>query len=133
MTCDVDTATVDVVLPAQRDRGQHLVLAAGQAREHRARRRRRPRLAEDHVVQHDLGVGAEHRARRQAALQHPLPADRRLGARDALDVVQRRLAVERFLDDVALASRRFAQAQLVEFDAELAQQLAARRGLRDAR
>ena len=48
------------------------------------------RLAEDHVVQHDLGVRAEHRARRQAALQHPLPADRRLGARDALDVVARR-------------------------------------------
>ena len=88
------------------------------------------RLAEDRVVQHDLGVGAQHGARRKSALQHPLPADGGLGARDALDVVARRLGVARAFDDVALALRRFAQPERSEFDAELAQQLLAARALR---
>ena len=61
---------------------------------------------------------------------HSLPAHRRLVARDALDVMLRGLAVERFLDDVTVSSRGAAQAQLVELDAELAQELVPPRAAR---
>ena len=43
-------------------------------------------------------------------------------AGDTLDVVKRRLAVVRDFDDIALATRGFAQSQELEGDAELAQQ-----------
>ena len=104
--------------------------ASGQPREHPPRRIDVGGLAEDRAVEHHLGVRAQHRPRRQLALLHALPADGRLGARDALDVVQRRLVVARFLDDVAMASRRVAQAQFVELDADLPQQLLAARTAR---
>jgi hypothetical protein len=110
VTCETGHGNLDVVVPRSRDRGDHVVHTAGQPGEHRARGVRVVRLAEDRVVEHDFGVGAEHRTRGQAALLHALPSRVRLGSRDALDVVQRGLVVERFLDDVAVAAGRCREA-----------------------
>ncbi len=73
--------------------------------------------------QHDLGIGAQYGARGEFALQHPAPADAGLGARNALDVMQRRLAVASLFDHVLMAARRAAQSQQFEFDTDLPQQL----------
>src|SRR6185312_6127781 len=90
----------DVVAVAQRDAGHDLVRAAREARQHLGRVRGVARLAEHDAVDHHLGVGAKHRIRRELAAADGFPARARLGARDALDVMARRLAVARLLEDV---------------------------------
>jgi hypothetical protein len=98
--------------------------------EHRYRACGVLRFAQRHAVEHDFGVGAEHGLRRQVTAAHPMPAERCLHARDALDVFERRLVLARRLDDVATTTRCLSKQELVELDAELAQELLPARTLR---
>ncbi len=110
------------VVPAQRDRGDHFVGAAGETGEHRLRGTLVGRLAEQFAVDHDFGVGAQNRARLETPRSHRVPAGVGLGPGDALDVVGRRLAVTRDFEHVGRPPRRLAKAQDLERDADLREQ-----------
>ena len=75
VTCDADSATSTSSLPAQRDARSATSCVRPDSCASIARGVVGVRgLAEDRAVEHDLGVGAEHRARGEPALLHPLPA-----------------------------------------------------------
>ena len=98
-----------------------------QPRQHRARRIGVGGFPEYFIVEHHLGIGCEHRQRRKLAFEHATPANRSLGTGDALDIVQRRLAVAGFLEHVAMPSGGIAQLDDRESDADLPQQFLATR------
>ena len=85
-------------------------------------------LAEDARAERNRGVGAHDRRRREPARGEPAFGGAQLGARHALDVVRRQLAVARRLErlDVLVGA---GEQQLVA-DADLLEQLAPARALR---
>ena len=99
----------DLSIPADSDRGDHLVRASGEPFEHLHGACGVLGLAEHVAVEHDFGVGAENRALGELALLHPLPADLRLRARDPLDIVRGGLGVARLLDDEVFGKPRDAR------------------------
>ncbi|EXI67692.1 MAG: hypothetical protein AW07_04493 [Candidatus Accumulibacter sp. SK-11] len=88
------------------------------------------RLADQLASQFQRRVGSQNRLRQQASPADKLAAVRHLAARQPFDVVPRVFAGQRRLVDRRVFARRTAEADGVEGDADLSQQLAPARAAR---
>ena len=113
---EAGTITVNGVVQAFRSPSDAIAAGIGMVHQHFM-------LADNFTVLENIILGAEDGPRLEPARDHRLPADVSLGARDALQVVQRGFAVVRDLEHVGRATGCLAQPQHVELDADLRQQL----------